>query len=141
MIFDPRYLKGVQLFNQHEFFACHDELEDLWTETLGPEREFYQGLIHAAVALFHFEGGNLGGARKMHDSASAYLSGYEPTSVGIDVTKFLGQMRHCFRDLLGKHSDYPAGVALNSDDIPVIVLETAESTRDIARDRAGDSAS
>ena len=55
MNFDPRYLKGIELFNQREFFECHDELEEVWTETLGPEREFYQGLIHAAVCLFHFE--------------------------------------------------------------------------------------
>ena len=56
------YLKGIWLFNEGEFFDCHDELEELWTEIQGEERKYIQGLIQAAVALFHFGNGNLGGA-------------------------------------------------------------------------------
>ncbi|MGB0742301.1 MAG: DUF309 domain-containing protein, partial [Planctomycetaceae bacterium] len=59
---DERLAEGVKLFNEGEFFACHDVLEDLWTEQVCPERTFLQGLIQLAVALHHFEEGNLGGA-------------------------------------------------------------------------------
>ena len=44
---DCRYRHAIDLFNEREFFACHDVLEEIWAETLGTEREFYQGLIHA----------------------------------------------------------------------------------------------
>ena len=83
--YQPLYLEGISLFNQREFFACHDALEELWTETLGPEREFYQGLIQAAVALFHFSEGNTGGARRMCESSIRYLELYRPHFLGLDV--------------------------------------------------------
>ncbi len=119
-MFDERYIKGIELFNDAEFFACHDELEEVWTETIGPERDFYQGLIHVAVSLFHFEGGNLGGARKMYESSRRYLASYDDQYMGIDLAKLLVQQEHAFRELLGPHDGYPTGVELNPDDIPTI---------------------
>ncbi|MGH7129676.1 MAG: DUF309 domain-containing protein, partial [Planctomycetaceae bacterium] len=91
--YDPRYLEGVRLFNEREFFECHDVLEVLWSDTLGEDREFYQGLIHAAVALFHFETGNFGGARKMSLSAGRYLEPYRPRHLGLDLEGFLSGLR------------------------------------------------
>ena len=52
---DPRIDDGIRLFNAGEFFACHDVLEDFWGEQTCAEKPFFQGLIQAAVALFHFE--------------------------------------------------------------------------------------
>ncbi|MAG94269.1 MAG: hypothetical protein CMJ48_11025 [Planctomycetaceae bacterium] len=60
-----KYLEGVSLFNQQEFLDCHEVLEELWIETAGPEKLFLQGLIQAAVALYHFGNDNFGGARKL----------------------------------------------------------------------------
>ena len=119
---DHRFQEGIQLFNEREFFACHDILEEIWNETFGRERDFYQGLIHAAVSLFHFEGGNLGGARKMHDSTVRYLSPYRPQFQGIDVSAFLIAYETCFSELLGPHQTYPGDVVLNPDLIPSIPL-------------------
>ena len=117
---DCRYRHAIDLFNEREFFACHDVLEEIWAETLGTEREFYQGLIHAAVSLFHFEEGNLGGARKMYDSTVRYLSPYRPRCLGVDVDAFLRDYEDCFSELLGPHTGYPDGVVLNPDLIPCI---------------------
>ena len=55
----PQYLEGLRLFNEQEFFECHDVIEELWSEIVGDERKFYQGLIQVSVALFHFGNGNL----------------------------------------------------------------------------------
>ena len=121
--FDPRYVDAVRLFNDCEFFACHDVLEELWSETLGPERSFYQGLIHAAVALHHFEGGNLGGARKMYDSASRYLEPYAPAYLGVDLEQFLAAFRECFRELLEAGNVYPAGTTLKDERIPQLAIQ------------------
>ncbi len=112
------YLEGVRLFNEREFFACHDVLEELWTDTLGPERTFYQGLIHAAVSLFHFEEGNLGGARKMYDSTNRYLSPFAPTYMGLDLEGFLRDYQSCFQALLDAGSTWPAEVVLDPEAIP-----------------------
>lgn len=109
---------AIQLFNAGEFFACHDVLEELWSETLGPERAFLQGLIHAAVALFHFSEGNLGGGRKMHDSALSYLSHSGTDHAGVDLTRFRQDFDRCFEPLLGSWRDYPTGVHLDDSLIP-----------------------
>ena len=123
MTCDSRYLAGIRLFNAREFFACHDELEEVWGETLGADRQFYQGLIHAAVALHHFEEGNLGGARKMYGSARKYLEPYVPSHKGIDLDAFLVRLKECFADLLIATGEYPAGVTLDRDRIPTISLQ------------------
>ncbi len=118
MEYPALYLEGIRLFNEREFFACHDVLEELWTDTLGPERAFYQGLIHAAVSLFHFEEGNLGGARKMYDSTNRYLSPFAPVYLGLDLEAFLRDYQTCFRPLLDAGSSWPAGVVLDPDAVP-----------------------
>ena len=115
---EERFQQAIALFNRREFFACHDVLEEIWTETIGPERDFFQGLIHAAVSLFHFSEGNLGGARKMHDSTKRYLEPFEPEHRGINLSKFLSQFDRCFEPLLGSHEKYPTGVELDETLIP-----------------------
>ncbi len=119
---DARFRQAIELFNRREFFACHDVLEELWNETLGQDREFYQGLIHAAVALFHFGEGNLGGARKMYGSAARYLAPYRPRFNGVDLDRFLTQLQLCFDELRRPHDAYPAGLALDEQLIPTIEL-------------------
>lgn len=115
---DPRLLEAVRLFNDREFFECHDALEELWGDELGERREFYQGLIHAAVALFHFGEGNLGGARKMHGSATRYLEPYRPGRMGIDLDRFLAEFHACFAELLAAEGDYPSHLSLDESRIP-----------------------
>jgi predicted metal-dependent hydrolase len=119
---DPRFRTAIELFNRHEFFACHDVLEELWNETLGDEREFYQGLIHAAVALFHFGEGNLGGARKMYGSALRYLAPYPPRYRGVDLDRLVSGLRTCFEELLQPHAAYPHSLTLDEARIPLIEL-------------------
>ncbi len=123
---DSQLRDAVELFNSQEFFACHDVLEDLWGETLCDEREFLQGLIHAAVALFHFTEGNLGGARKMHDSAVRYLSPFQPRCQGIELTDFLSKFDECFSPLLGQHETYPQGIQVDESKIPQLTLNITE---------------
>ena len=114
----PRLAVAIDLFNRHEFFACHDVLEELWAEAIGPQRDFLQGLIHAAVALHHFTEGNLGGARKMHDSAVRYLAASPADGGGIDLDRFRVDFDRCFAPLLGVHAAYPADVVIDPALIP-----------------------
>lgn len=117
-----KYLKGIWLFNEGDFFECHDELEELWAEILGEEKKFIQGLIQAAVAMFHFENGNLGGARKMYVSAREKLDVYPSPYMAIDLERFLRDFQHSFQELLDAGTTYPDGVELQDDRIPTIYL-------------------
>ena len=116
------YVQGIELFNAEEFFACHDVLEELWTDLVGDDKQFYQGLIHAAVCLFHFGEGNYGGAMKMYRSCERYLAPYGPVFRGLDVELFLRDMKSCFAELAAFTGGYPTGIELRSDRIPKIVL-------------------
>ncbi len=112
------YLEGVRLFNEEEFFECHDALEELWTEVIGEERDFYQGLIHAAVALFHYDNGNFGGARRMYHSCLKYLQPYPSPYFGLDLETFREEFRRCFRELLEAGNVYPQDASLKPELIP-----------------------
>ena len=117
---DPRLIEAVDLFNAGEFFACHDVLEEIWDETLSRDRSFYQGLIHAAVALHHFEEGNPGGARKMFGSARQYLGPFLPQQHGIATAKFLEELEHCFAELCAATAETIQGVSLDPGTVPRI---------------------
>jgi len=117
---DPRIDEGISLFNQGEFFACHDVLEDFWAELTCPEKPFFQGLIQAAVALFHFEEGNPGGARRMARSCRVYLSPFAPSCGGIDVARLLTDLQTCFQELMEEHTSYPFHLKINPDKVPKI---------------------
>jgi len=99
--YDPRYLAGVLLFNAQDYFEAHEVWEDLWAESHGEERRFYQGLIQAAVGLCHFGNGNLGGAAKLYRSARDYMERCGSPLLGLDSAAFWAQMERCFRPVLG----------------------------------------
>jgi len=117
---DPRIDEGIALFNAGEFFACHDVLEDFWGELTCPEKSMFQGLIQAAVALHHFEEGNLGGARRMVCSSKAYLSSFAPSCGHIDIARLLADLQMCFEELLKDHETYPHHLKLDSTKLPKI---------------------
>ena len=119
------YLKGIRLFNEGEFFECHDVLEELWTEVVGEERKYLQGLIQAAVSLFHFGNENLGGARKLYSAAREKLELYGSRYWGLNVEKFLADFRHCFSELLAAKDRYPDDVHLRDEWLPQFEFDPA----------------
>jgi predicted metal-dependent hydrolase len=126
MDYDVRYLGGIRFFNEEDFFEAHEVWEDLWMNCAGPERRFYQGLIQAAVALYHFGNGNLRGAVKLYHSSRAYLEPFGPAYLGLDVHAFQEQMDRCFREALDK--SITAGVELREERIPRITLDPPPET-------------
>lgn len=115
-----KYLEGLRLFNEEEFFECHDVLEELWAEVLGEEKLFLQGLIQAAVAMYHFGNENLGGARKLYRTSREKLEQYPSPYMGIDLLQFLIDFEKCFQELIEAGEKYPEGVVLQDDRVPVI---------------------
>ncbi len=120
--YDPLYLKGIAYFNECEFFESHEAWEELWTDYQGPSRTFYQGLIQAAVALHHFGNGNLRGARKLLHTSLGYLEKFRPKHEGIDLDKFVREMRTCFADVVAA-GDSTEPIEIVPDLIPEIHLD------------------
>jgi predicted metal-dependent hydrolase len=122
--YDPRYLAGTLFFNAQDFFEAHEVWEDLWAATAGPERRFYQGLIQAAVGLFHFGNGNVRGATRLFHSARDYMKPFLPRHQGLDVAGFWQQMQECFAEVLAGPEPAPPS-RLRPDQIPSITLDPA----------------
>src|SRR5262245_9923304 len=123
--YDPRYLAGVVLFNRRDFFEAHEVWESLWlSPDVGVDRRFVQGLIQAAVGLYHFATGNLRGAKKLYGTARAYMEAYPSPYLGLDHTAFWQSMEHSFAGLLTA-GDPPTGVELNEALVPTIGLDPA----------------
>lgn len=89
MQYDPRFLKGIDEFNNGFFYECHETLEEIWLEDHGDERELYQGLIQIAAGYFKWEQDVPAGARKLLRSGLALLTPYTPCCLGIDIAAFI----------------------------------------------------
>ena len=126
-VYEPLYLQGIEYFNRCDFFEAHEVWEEVWQEYQGPSRKFYQGLIQVAVCLHHFGNGNTRGARKLYHSSRNYLEPYQPTHMGLDVSKLLSEMERCCAGILSSTEDYPS-VELIPDLIPEIHLDPPPPT-------------
>jgi predicted metal-dependent hydrolase len=76
---------GIRLFNDGEYFECHEVLELAWTPERGPRRLFLQSLIHVAVGLYHAGRGNPVGAARQLRKALRKLGAYLPAYEGVDT--------------------------------------------------------
>jgi predicted metal-dependent hydrolase len=85
---DPRYLDGIELFNRGEYFEAHEVWEELWQDCPAFDRRFYQALIQAAVAIYHFERRNHAGTERLSRSGKRYMEPYSPIYRGLDVRGF-----------------------------------------------------
>src|SRR5262245_16678381 len=105
--YDPRYLAGVVLFNRGDYFEAHEVWEDLWRDCPGEDRRFYQALIQAAVAIYHWGNGNARGASRLFHSGRSYMAAYPSPRHGLDVPAFWRAVAHY---VAGALADEPATV-------------------------------
>jgi len=81
-------------------------LEDAWRAADEPERDFYQGLVHVAVAWYQAGRGNEVGCERQLEKAARRLGPYAPTHRGLDVAALLV----CVEDARGRFPDLPPPV-------------------------------
>ena len=67
-------------------------LEDVWRAAEQPERDFYQGLVHVAVAWYQAGRGNQVGCERQLEKAARRLGPYAPTHRGLDVAALLASV-------------------------------------------------
>jgi uncharacterized protein len=121
--YHPLYLEGIEHFNKCDFFESHESWEELWTDYRGPSRKFYQGLIQAAVALFHFGNGNIRGAKKLYHSTRGYLEPYGSKHMGLNLAEFLDQFGRCFAEVAVCNSEEFPQFEIDAELIPEIHLD------------------
>ncbi len=89
-----RFLKkGVELIRAGEYFAAHEELEDAWRAAPQDERDFFQGLVHVAVAWYQAGRGRQIGTERQLAKAIKRLAPYAPAHRGLDLESLLAQLR------------------------------------------------
>lgn len=120
---DERFLEGLKLFNEGEFFECHEVIEDLWLETdsADPYRDLYKGVIQAAAAIYQFERGIISGAIGLYGTSTAYLEKYSPSALSLDVRKLIDEMHSCFEIL--NHWDGQKTVLVPKERIPKLLYK------------------
>jgi predicted metal-dependent hydrolase len=84
--------RGLELIDRGEYFAAHEVLEDLWRAAEAAERDFFQGLVHVAVAWHHAGRGNRPGYERQLEKAARRLRPYAPVHHGVDVRDLLVQI-------------------------------------------------
>lgn len=114
------YREWFRLFNERRFFEAHETLEDLWIMEVGDLRNFYKGLIMAAVAILHWQRGNRSGALSLYRKARAYLAPYPRRTEGFDLGGFRNRMDVLFAPLLAAPSTAPPPP---DGDLPTVELE------------------
>src|SRR5262245_30775758 len=98
--YDSRYLAGIVLFNRGAYFDAHEVWEGLWRDCPGDQRRFYQGLIQAAVAIYHAGNGNAAGAGRLLRSGRSYMLAYPSPHLGLDVPAFWRDVERYLKHLL-----------------------------------------
>jgi predicted metal-dependent hydrolase len=91
---------AFELFDAGRYLAAHELFEELWEETEGGDSDFFKGLVQAAIALHHFQSGNLEGATKLYSGHRRCLASYLPHHAGLDVARFLAEMQVFLRPVV-----------------------------------------
>ena len=101
------FTSGLDLIRSGEFFAAHEELELAWRAAEPSERDFFQGLVHVAVAPYQEGRGHMVASRSQLGKARRRLAAYAPSHRGVDVAALL---EWCDRSLALGRCDGPPPV-------------------------------
>lgn len=78
----------ILFFREERFFEANEILEELWRESEGKEKMFYQGLIQLAVAYHHAQNKNWKGACYEYSLSKEKLKKYLPEYFGVNVKNY-----------------------------------------------------
>ena len=83
------YEAGLALIGAGAYFEAHEELELAWRSCGASERDFFQGLVHVAVAWYQSERHNRVGCERQLEKAARRLQPYKPCHRGLQVDALL----------------------------------------------------
>ncbi len=82
------WAEALRCFEIGDYFEVHELLEELWRRHDGELSDFYQGLLMAAVSLYHYGNGNLHGAKLLAKQSEQKLRKLPAQFHGIDLGRF-----------------------------------------------------
>ncbi|MEL6224291.1 MAG: DUF309 domain-containing protein [Cyanobacteria bacterium J06627_8] len=107
---------GIEQFNQRQFYACHDTLEAIWMDANSSEKNFYQGILQIAVALYHLENLNWQGSVTLLGEGIYRLRAFSPSYEDIDVQELVTQSSRLLRVIQEAGRDGVQAIAQQLDD-------------------------
>jgi predicted metal-dependent hydrolase len=81
--------RGLAQIASGEYFEAHESLEDVWRAAEPAEKDFFQGLVHVAVAWYQAGRGNRVGCERQLEKAARRLAPFAPEHRGVDVAAYL----------------------------------------------------
>jgi predicted metal-dependent hydrolase len=93
------FARGLAQFNDRLFFECHDTLEEIWSGVRGAPRDFFQGLIQAAVGFYHLGNGNRAGASTVLRRSLERLGRFPARYAGVELEPLRGAIAEWLRAL------------------------------------------
>ncbi len=92
LVIGEKLERGLALMRRAEFFEAHEELELAWRAAAPEERDFYQGLVHVAVAWYQAGRGRPVACASQLEKAERRLGPFAPRHRGVDVASLLRQV-------------------------------------------------
>jgi uncharacterized protein len=86
-------------------------LEDAWRATAAEERDFFQGLVHVAVAWYQAARGNRTGCERQLEKAKRRLGPYAPEHREVDVAAMLREVDEAAAVVAGGSLELPRPLA------------------------------
>jgi len=123
--------QGIEEFNTHRFFECHETLEGIWRAERRPLRQFDKGVIQVAAGFHHLRRNNWKGTVNKLESGTRYLEPFQPRYLGVDVQRLIEEARRCRSAVLELGRERIA--EFDRSRIPTIAFDEREAKEEAAR--------
>ena len=84
-------LEGIRLFNDGEYYECHEAIEHEWHAETRPIRRLYQGILQIGVGLLHARRGNHTGALLLLADGIDKTAEFAPVCLGIETGRLAAE--------------------------------------------------
>ena len=82
---EAAFKRGLEEIRAGRYFEAHEELEEAWRAAPAEERDFFQGLVHVAVAWYQAGRGRPVATGRQLEKATRRLGPFAPAHRGVDV--------------------------------------------------------
>ena len=89
---EAAFKRGLEAIRAGRYFEAHEELEEAWRAAPAEERDFFQGLVHVAVAWYQAGRGRPVATGRQLEKAARRLTPFAPAHRGVDVVAMLIQV-------------------------------------------------
>jgi predicted metal-dependent hydrolase len=86
------FKRGLDEIRARHYFEAHEELEEAWRAAPAEERDFFQGLVHVAVAWYQAGRDRPVATGRQLEKAARRLAAFAPSHRGVDVDAVLAQV-------------------------------------------------